>query len=653
MNTKLPKAVLFSILLLCIYQEVYCQLVNHDSEITYKKVFVESDDFNDSYLTVLEATYPKMQVDSLKYSMLNDLAYYWHTRNLKTAMKFTKRGLALTAENKDTLWHGRFQITQGSILLRQEKLDSAQIVLNEALPKVKKGDTPFLYTQLGYVFERRGELDQAADYAQLSLELGKELHDLKAQAMGYSDLSNLFWKQSKFEKGLELGLKSIQLFEERAIQDLDYDFTLYVVGNNYLELEQYDKALNYYKKSIKIGERYGFYNNLSDVYISLTDLYTYLKDFEQANQSGFNAVKYAELLDNNFMLMRSWLSIGKMQHEKGDYTKAIGSLEKCISIATTDFGDEFFLGKAYEALAEAYSKNEDYREAFHAQQRFTKLKDSIFTAEADQRISLLQTEYDVALKEDTIKLQEARIAQQKARQVLVIVVACSLLVLLGVLFTAFQNNKKKNRLLKRQNDEKEFLLKEIHHRVKNNLEIVSSLLFLQSAQLKDDAAIDVMKESQNRVQSMSMIHQRLYQGENLASIEMKDYFINLGNHVLDSFGVQKRIDLKCAMENLNLDVDTAVPLGLIVNELLTNAMKYAFPSNRKGEIKIKLVKPDAETLKLEVTDNGIGLKQNVLKGTGFGTQLISLLVQQLNGELSHSLGKGTKIAIQFKLYRAA
>ena len=114
-------------------------------------------------------------------------------------------------------------------------------------------------------------------------------------------------------KGWKYGLKSIEIFEERGIKDMDYDFTLYVVGNNYLDLGKHSEALNYYNKSIVIGEQYGFYNNLSDVYISLVDLNAYFSYYPAAEEAGKNAVKYAELLENDFMLMRSWLAIGKMQ----------------------------------------------------------------------------------------------------------------------------------------------------------------------------------------------------------------------------------------------------------------------------------------------------------------------------------------------------
>jgi two-component sensor histidine kinase len=132
---------------------------------------------------------------------------------------------------------------------------------------------------------------------------------------------------------------------------------------------------------------------------------------------------------------------------------------------------------------------------------------------------------------------------------------------------------------------------------------------------------------------LSIINKKLYHVKNIDSIEMKDYFINLGNHILDSYGMGSRIIINYAMGPIDLDVDTAIPLGLIVNELLVNSLKYAFPNNRKGEIIISLFEIDEKTIRLEVSDTGIGIKSNTpIRGTGFGTQLIQLLVQQLEGK---------------------
>lgn len=654
MTTSLVKSVIVISCSLLNSSFLFSQIIDVQGEKSYKKVFVDTDNFGLSYLTMLEEAYPHVSDNDQKFSMLNDLAYYWHTRNLNTAMEFTREGLELSRAAENRLWEGRFQITEGAILLRMEQLDRAQRVLNEAKEKVLQSDFPFVYTQLGYVYERRGMLAQAADFAMESLRVAEAFGDTKAIALAYSDLSNLCWKQSKFRQGLEYGLRSLELFEQRGINDLDYDFTLYVVGNNLVSLEEYEEAARYYEHAIAIGERYGFYNNLSDIYISLVELNAVLKRYSKAEEAGQNALKYARLLDNNFMLMRSWLALGRLQNLQGKYLSAIESLQTSIEIATDEFGDEFYLSQAYEGLGKAYAGSHNYKEAYQAFEQYDRLKNAIFTAEADHRISTLQTEYNVAQKESTIQVQEDLLKKQRSRQTLISIIAALLLLILVLLYKTIQSNKRKNLLLQQKNEEKEFLLKEIHHRVKNNLEIVSSLLALQSEQITDRQVRDAMQKSQHRVHSMSMIHQKLYQGKSLSVIEMKDYFTNLSNHIVDTFDATDRIEVQCKMERLELDVDMAVPIGLIVNELLTNSLKYAFPKGEPGKVRISLEERDDQLI-LEVRDNGIGkpLSVNDNEGTGFGTQLIELLTRQLEGKMSLQVKDGTSVYFEFRYHKAA
>ena len=629
------------------------QLIDEKRTNTYLQVFIESDNFGAEYLDQLEKSLSTIKSDSLKLQILNDLGYYYHTRNLQKGLDFIQEGLNLARTAGNTVWEGRLEISQGAIFLRLEKLDEAEMILKGAIKKVKETDLWLLYTNLGYVYERRGLLGEASDYAIQTLRLGEKINQPKAQAMAYSDLSNLFWKQSKFEKGLEYGLKSISIFESIGLNDLDYDFTLFLVGNNYLELKNYKMALDYYNRSIRMGEQYGFYNNLSDVYISLADLYTNIGNYPQAHKAGLNAVKYAELLENNFMQMRSWLSVGKLYNQQKIFTKAVESLRKSISIASVDFGDKYFLHKAYEQLSIAYAGLNDFPNAYSAFEKHDQLEDSVFTVDASQRIAKLETEFEVAKKENTIALQDTQLKQQKNIQIFGIVLGTVLLLFLMFLYRTYLRNKQINKILAKQNKEKEFLLKEIHHRVKNNLEVVSSLLSLQSGQSNSKEVQELMQENQNRVQSMSMIHQKLYQGENLAAIEMKDYFMNLGNYTLDVFNAREKITIEFNMEKLEIDVDFAVPIGLIVNELLTNALKYAFPDGRKGKIVISLFR-NQQTLNLEVSDNGIG-KSNTysLPESGFGTQLIQLLTLQLDGRMTQKTEEGTIVSFEFQLPKAA
>lgn len=200
-----------------------------------------------------------------------------------------------------------------------------------------------------------------------------------------------------------------------------------------------------------------------------------------------------------------------------------------------------------------------------------------------------------------------------------------------------------------KNSQNVLLLKEIHHRVKNNLEVVSGLLALQSAKMEDPTMQEVMLASQNRVHSMGILHQKLYQSEHLAFIEMKNYFENLCINILDSYNESERIKVNVEMKELELDVDTAVPLGLIVNELLTNSLKYAFPNGEKGNIELSLSHLNEEDFQLKISDNGVGKPIDAeVKGTGFGTQLVELLTRQIDGQLIQEISNGTMIQINFK-----
>jgi two-component sensor histidine kinase len=307
----------------------------------------------------------------------------------------------------------------------------------------------------------------------------------------------------------------------------------------------------------------------------------------------------------------------------------------------------------YESLGN-YKKALEYHHLYA-----DKHEDYLLTIIAREE-SELQVKYETAQKDLKIIDQDDKIAQQRKTQILYISIAGLLAIMLFGMFFTLRNIRKKRKALSvlnaeldTKNKQNELLLKEIHHRVKNNLEMVKSLIALQSAQLTDDASKEAMLASQNRVQSMGIIHQKLYQGTNLGSIEMKDYFINLGEGVLDTFNADEKVKIEYAMEELDLDVDTAVPIGLIVNELLTNALKYAFPKDTKGQIKISL-KKENDSLSLSVSDNGVGKTKDAKpKGTGFGTQLIKLLTQQLNGTISENHNKGTSVFFTFKNFKIA
>jgi len=199
--------------------------------------------------------------------------------------------------------------------------------------------------------------------------------------------------------------------------------------------------------------------------------------------------------------------------------------------------------------------------------------------------------------------------------------------------------------------EKEVLLKEIHHRVKNNLQVISSLLKLQSQYVQDKGDVEIFKESQNRIKSMALVHEKLYQSKDLASINFHEYASLLVNGLFRSYGVNAdRIALKMNVDDIMLGVDVAIPCGLIINELISNSLKYAFPDDKEGEIEITLRTLDEGAMELTVADNGIGMPGdiNLRNSESLGLKLVTILTNQIDGQIELDRSEGTKFRIDFK-----
>lgn len=210
--------------------------------------------------------------------------------------------------------------------------------------------------------------------------------------------------------------------------------------------------------------------------------------------------------------------------------------------------------------------------------------------------------------------------------------------------------KKMEEQIKKSLEEREMLIKEIYHRVKNNLMVISSLLNLQARYIKDKKTQDIFKESQNRARSMALIHEKLYQAANLKEIDFGDYVQKLSLELFRTYSDKSRnINLDFEVENHQLDINTAVPLGLIVNELISNSLKHAFMDNEKGRIIVKFVKENEKYI-FEVSDDGMGLPENfdIEKNDSLGLRLVISLVDQISGELDYDGYKGTRFTIKFK-----
>ncbi|MBL0144587.1 MAG: sensor histidine kinase [Chitinophagaceae bacterium] len=226
--------------------------------------------------------------------------------------------------------------------------------------------------------------------------------------------------------------------------------------------------------------------------------------------------------------------------------------------------------------------------------------------------------------------------------------------LLGaIIFLQFKKQQKKNQIIHKQSAELEVLNKEIHHRVKNNLQVISSMLDLQSQSLNDKRATAIIKEGIQRVQSMAFIHQNLYQGNAVNAVNMQEYLKMLSNHLFQTYNIEtEKIKLHTQIEDLKLHTDTAIPLGMILNELISNALKYAFPKNdlhnkkNNGDIWVSMKKKGTELL-LQVKDNGVGLPNdfNPDKSNSFGYEIIKAFLQKLKARMNIDGGNGTDVQI--------
>lgn len=206
--------------------------------------------------------------------------------------------------------------------------------------------------------------------------------------------------------------------------------------------------------------------------------------------------------------------------------------------------------------------------------------------------------------------------------------------------------------LRRSLAEKEILLKEVHHRVKNNMQIISSILKMQERQVKDDKLKTVLEESQNRIRSMALIHENLYRNENLANIKFSNYVKSLAGNLSRSFSdKQGKVRFEYDIEDVFLPLDIGIPCGLIINELISNSFKYAFENREKGTIGISLKHINDKRFELLVRDDGVGIDKDIdiTNTKSLGMKIVTNLVTQIDGDLSYETNNGTKFNIKFNI----
>ncbi len=537
------------------------------------------------------------------------------------------------------------------------------LLLTDDLEKIARA-----YDRVGKDLVSMGRFLQAEEHLFEVVRIYEELEQPVSIGEAYASLNYLFRESKDYQQALLYGEKSLEIIEANYEDENELIQPLLGLIHTYPKVGQAGLGLEKAQQVVDIiARKYDGADNvhMANVRAWRGKVYVAMEDYDKALEDFVYSWNVIKTIVENEEEADGWKGdIGNVYRLQGKHREAIPYIMASLAhhhergIQNWEMLEDyqFWLAECYENINEPDSALFYQNNARYAQTQ--RLTEELAAVKSELRIK-----YDSDQKEATISDQLAQIKQQNQIQRLSVGIGGLLLLLLGSGFFSYRNNLKKNQQLQllnenlavtnhqldQRNAQNELLLKEIHHRVKNNLEIVSSLLELQLHQTNDVAAQSAMKESQSRVRSMGILHQKLFRGNNLMAIEMKEYFQNLSENLLDAFNASEKVEVDYEMDPIELDVDTALPIGLIVNEVMTNSLKYAFTGNGNGKIHLTLKPYDAGHLHLSIADDGVGKDETgMVKGSGFGTQLVSLLTRQLNGTMQEEIINGTRVSFVLK-----
>lgn len=387
-------------------------------------------------------------------------------------------------------------------------------------------------------------------------------------------------------------------------------------------------------------------------------------------------------------IMHGHQAIGKLYLVMKQYDRARWHLQQALERSQRT-GFLLAVANLHLLLFKADSAQGRFPGAIAHYQRYKQLNDSVFNERKNKQLASLEVQYDTRKKEQNIALltkqtllQQANLRQREWQRNAGLAGAGLLLLLLGLVYNRYRLKQRSNQLLQAQQQEinhkkeslerlvsekqslleekedllqeKDWMLKEIHHRVKNNLQVISSLLNTQADYLRDPGVLAALRESQNRVQAMALVHQKLYQSDSLALVNMQEYIREITERLLESFDCLDSVRELLQVEAIELDIALATPLGLIINESVTNALKHAFPQRRPGTLTIGLHSIGAHRYELLIADDGVGLPPGFdpTHSPSLGLTMVQGLSKQLNGALHIAqAGPGVQLILHFEVAR--
>ena len=522
------------------------------------------------------------------------------------------------------------------------------------------------YTGMCYSF--LGEHDRALQHYQTALYHFEKGDDPWYTAMAHNNIASVLEAEKRLDDAMQGYRTALDGF--RGVGDTAWVAN---VSNNLANLlyarGDLDSASVYYRSTDSILMRLAEHDFAAQVRMNLANVLYELGQPREAMNVMRSAVAIHTAQGDEVNKANLLLGLGRMQGANGHADSALVSLRAGVVMARrtgareVEMQGELFLSDLYEQQGRMDSALAHFK-------RMKVLQDSLLNEERIVQIAEMRERYESGRKDALLAENRAQLEQRTITIRAIAGGAVLLLIAAIFAFRAYRIKRKgeaeladKNAVISEQLKEKELLVREIHHRVKNNLQVVSSLLSIQGRGIADAAAKQAVNDSRLRVKSMALIHQDLYREGDLTGVRMKDYVEKLATGLITSYGMTERVMLRSEMDDLDLDVDTAIPIGLILNELITNALKYAWPNGRQGVLTVTLgVQPgsgraEGAALLLQVRDDGVGstAKESSTESSGFGLNMIRTFAVKLNGDWSvdHDEGTVARLLIRnFKLARA-
>ena len=558
------------------------------------------------------------------------LAYAVYRSDPEKAEVYGNRALTLSEKTELKKEYAESYMIIGTSYWVRGNYDEALKYYTKSLKVCEENDdkkgAASCYNNIGFIYRNRGAYEQALQYHLRALKTKEELGDKFGIARCYNNIGIIYDERGDYDKAMDYYNEALGIFEE--LEDKQgIAFSYNNLGVVYEARDDYDRALQYHRESLKIKEELGDKKGTADSYINIGGVHEKRDEYSVALDYYLKALKLLEDIDDKRESADACISIGRVHTQLGHFDAALKYLQEGLRIAR-DIGALYWEMDSYKELANLYENRADFEQALRYYKLYSDLRESVFDEESDRAIADLMVKYETEKKE-----KESEIYRLKNVELESLIV----------------ERKQAEERLEKLLAEKEILLDEINHRVKNNLQVIISLLSLQSAQVDNEDVRRILGESIDRIRTMSLIHDKLYKADDLTRIDLGVYIRDLTEELFSSYSnLLSDVNLAIDVEEVPLPVSKAIPFGLIINELLNNSFKYAFPDGMRGEILVELKLDGTDKMTLTFSDNGIGFPTdfNIEKTETLGLQIVDALIRQLDGSLEIAKTGGAKYTIK-------